>query len=230
MLAQIPWDHFHLNDDGSAYTNYLYCFYHHYSREEMIKQWSKWYRHIINPMKLKNLIDVSIFRVDLSYLPSMKITDDKSTCYNQPKDYSNDMSIPKIIGIFFMTIDMDLSLHKKGFIDYLMSKNRLIYKEGLDDLFDGICQWAFAKKLIQHNKKKWIKYDRCLSFVALFQPKMVELNDSDLIKIKLFGSSLYDKFDSYEQYLYLILDHLYNDKKQLIEKYYNWMKNRKYSL
>ena len=48
---------------------------------------------------------------------------------------------------------------------------------------------------------------------------MNKLGEDDLIKIKLFGSALYDKFESYEKYLYLIIDNNNTSKDELINKF-----------
>ena len=55
---------------------------------------------------------------------------------------------------------------------------------------------------------------------------MIKIDEDDLIKIKLFGSVLYDNLKSYEKYLYLIINNGYSSIDELINKYSYWMETR----
>jgi hypothetical protein len=222
-----PWLFFNTYNDGSTFTTNYYCINKYYSVTEMNKIWEKWYVQIINPRKVKNLLKISLFDAHIEHLPGLKIDDDKITNLITINDLQN-ITVLEIIGLFFINIDINLENHKIKFIDALQIRCQLKKINGLNELFNGIKKWATAKYLLKHNNTKWTKFDTSILYVSNKKPIFNNIDESDLIRIKLLGSSIYDKFNSYEKYLHLIIDEKYPDKDGLITKYSYWMETRKY--
>jgi hypothetical protein len=163
------------------------------------------------------------------YWLGIKIDDDNTFKLNTVNDFNN-ITVLEIFGLFFINIDINLENHKDKFIEALKIRCNLKKKTGLDELFNGIKKWTNNKYLLKYNKTEWIKYDISIFYTNNKKINMIQLEENDLIKIKLFGSVLYDKFESYEKYLYLIIDNNNTSKDELINKYSHWMETRKYKI
>jgi hypothetical protein len=228
-MNYVPWLYYDFNDDGSSTQYNYHCIKKQYSAQTMEKLWNKWYIHNINPYKLSILSKTSLFDAKIENLPGIKIDEDTTTNLNKVNDFKN-ITVLKIFGLFFINIDINLENHKYKFIEALKKICELNKTDGLDELFNGIKKWTKNKYLLTYNKTKWIKYDISIFYTNSKKSNMNKIDEDDLIKIKLFGSALYDKFISYEKYLYLIINDKYSTIDELINKYSQWMETRKYKL
>jgi hypothetical protein len=228
ILNNKPWLRYKFNDDGSAIIKKC-CITKKYSIHTMEKIWNEWYIKIINPNKLSKLLKISIFDAQIQNLCGIKIEYDITTKLYGINNFNN-ITVIQIIGLFFLNIDIDLMLHKFKFIEALQIKCNLSNSYGLEELFNGLHKWTTHKFLLYSDKKKWKKYDINIFYINNKTPYMCILEENDLIKIKLFGSVLYDKLISHQTYLYLIMNKDYFTIDSLINKYYYWMRTRKYNL
>lgn len=226
-LYYFPWTQYDLYEDGSASINDICCIKKYYSVQEMSIMWDKWYVHIINPLKNEKLLKISLFDANIEHIPGIKIDDDNTCKLNTVDDFNN-ITVAEIFGLFFINIDINLENHKNNFIEALKIRCNLLNINGLDELFNGILKWTTAKYLLKHNKIKWTKYDTSLSYLNNKKPIFHKIDENDLIKIRLLGSVLYDKLNSYDKYLYLIINEKYPTKTELVDKYLLWMQTRKY--
>jgi hypothetical protein len=222
-----PWENYNFLPDGSAKQNKTKN--QKLDRITVNNLWINWYTHIIDPYKQAKFAKSSMYLMDIDNMPGLKIDLDHSTTRNKPSKFC--LSIVEIIGLYLMSFDIDMAIHKKTFIEVIKQTNKLVSVNGLDQMFESITEFMKRKRILQNKSNTWIYYDSTINHLVDKKHKFEPI-DSEMIiiKIKMLGSSMYDKLSSYDSMLYLYLEPKYPDRYAIYCKYYNWTINRKIKL
>lgn len=211
-------------EDGTA-SKRKYFTTKYYTQFDMEKKWNKWYKSIINPMKNKRIINIKINDMNIDNFAGVRADLDCSTHLNDI-DHFNNIDASCIIGLFFMNIDIDLEIHKYNFIE-ILHKLFNLNKDGLDYMFDCIKFWSIKKKLLKTNDLLWTHYDYNIFSLNNNKSQLIKLDESELIRIKLFGSHLYDNLVSYHSYTYILLNLKYDTIEKINKQYEEIIEKRK---
>ena len=221
---------FIIAEDGSGQIVTKYCKVKKYSSDDMKKKWEKWYKQIINPYRVNNMLEVNVSDIKVCDLPGIRYINDILTDRITEDYFINNLkitiSVAQIIGLYLINYDIDISNHKIKFIESINKKFILKIINELDELITGLNNWIVKKNLLKMNKNKWFHYDSSISQLKNIKPKFELITDNDKIKIQMLGSALYDNLFSFDKYLYLMLSIEYPDRDSISKKYIKWLNNK----
>ncbi len=229
LMQNGPWNKLKISENGLIYTTSSFlCINKKYSSTQMKKVWNDWYNRIINPQRINAMIKKPISDLEIYDLPGIRVKEDTITSRLQ-EDYLNEITVRQIIGLYLINFDIDIENHKKKFIDEIQKHLSLEIINEFDEIIDGLNTWLVRKNILKINKKKnkWTHYDKHIIQLSSAKPDFDLITSSDIIKIQLLGSGLYDNLISFDKYLYFIISNIHPDRNSVVEKYIIWLNSKK---
>ncbi len=224
-----PWNKLITSDNGLNYMiPKIFCINKTYSSNQMRKVWDEWYSQIINPQRINTMIKKPISDIEINDLPGIRINEDTLTSRLQ-EDYLNEITVQQIIGLYLINFDIDIENHKKKFIIAIQQNLSLEIINEFDEIIEGLNTWLVRKKILKINKKqnKWSHYDKHIIQLSSNKPDFDPITNTDIIKIQLLGSGLYDNLISFDKYLYFIISNNLPDRNSVVERYIKWLNSKK---
>jgi hypothetical protein len=225
-----PWEEYDFINDGSAIHKSKFGS-QTLDKSSVEKLWGKWYKYIIDPYKINKFKKQSMYTSTIENLPGLKVMCDYSTNRNQTSAIC--LTIREIIGLYLISFDNNMSIHKENFIKNIKEINKLLSIDGLEQIYDCITEYVIKKCLLKNNNKTnmWVYYDSTINNLNNKKHKFEKIETESIItKIKMLGSFMYDSLKSYDNMLYYYLEPKYPDRHAINERFYKWTINRKQKL